>query len=486
MAFSTPTVVTPGYTAAVVIPGPMGPVGPSGPQGNIGPIGPIGPIGTQGVPGPIGPPGAGNFTIGTVGTLAAGSQATVSISGTNPNYQLNFAIPRGPTGPTGTGAGSVNASGSTTQGHVVVFGTDSTAIVDGGALGDAAFKNTGTSSGTLAAGDDSRITGAASGAAFSVLQSDFAIAQQNLLYQGLLIAALRGAPTGIVDGILDPLSSLTDINTGLSSGYTFSSAAGTIGATLMSGPVVSSPGQAIASSGSPGSAFDGNTTTYWIANDGTAGITWIGQDFGTSIGKAIYDIVVTNFSNAGTVVSSVLVQYADNQLGPWTTTQTAALSSSANAVSTIHNSGVGGSHRFWRLLANASVQTNFQWILPEVTMAQGANPAVMMLQSATLPINAPGLTSPSAMRALIQIDSTSAALTPNTDMLVFLSRDGGTTFTQGSLSLVQSMPDGTSIYDTGWLSVSGQPIGNSTMTYKITTPTQKAIVLTGVSMQVRP
>ena len=110
----------------------------------------------------------------------------------------------------------------------------------------------------------------------------------------------------------------------------------------------------------------------------------------------------------------------------------------------------------------------------------------MTLQSVTLPINAPGLTSPSAMRALIQVDNTSATFTPNTDVLVYLSRDGGTTFTQGTLSLVQAMPDGTTVYDTGWLSVTGQPAGNSTMTYKVTTPTGKAIVLTGVSMQVKP
>jgi hypothetical protein len=427
--------------------------------------------------------------VGTVSTLAAGTQATVSITGANPNYQLNFAIPRGPTGPTGTGAGSVNTAGSTQLGHVAVFGTDSTAIVDGGALGDAAFKNTGTSAGTLAAGDDSRIVGAASGAAFAVLQSDFNVAQQNLLYQGLLIAALRGVPTGIVDGILDPFSSLSDVNTGLSTGYTFYSTSGTIGATLTSGAIVSTPGQAIASSSgsaTPASnAFDGDTTTYWGANDGTAGITWIGQDFG-SAPKAIYDIVVMNFSNPGAVISSVLVQYADGPLGPWTTTMTAALSSMSSGTTTIQNAGSGGAHRCWRLLANANAAPNFQWFLTEVSMAQGANPAAMTLQSVSIPINAPGLTSPSAMRVLLQLDRTSVVPTPNVDLLVYLSRDGGATFTQGTLSLVQNMPDGTSIYDTGWLSVVGQPAGNSSMTYKISTPTQKAVVLTGVSMQVRP
>ena len=58
--------------------------------------------------GPSGPPGAKgetgqnavnpNFSIGTVTTLDAGSQATVSLTGTYPNLKLNFGIPRGADG----------------------------------------------------------------------------------------------------------------------------------------------------------------------------------------------------------------------------------------------------------------------------------------------------------------------------------------------------------------------------------------------------
>jgi hypothetical protein len=44
----------------------------------------------------VGPPGpAPNLSIGTVSTGAA----AVSITGTNPNYTLNFTVPQGPTGP---------------------------------------------------------------------------------------------------------------------------------------------------------------------------------------------------------------------------------------------------------------------------------------------------------------------------------------------------------------------------------------------------
>lgn len=41
------------------------------------------------------------FNIGSVATGTAGTSASVSISGTFPNYTLNFTIPRGNTGATG-------------------------------------------------------------------------------------------------------------------------------------------------------------------------------------------------------------------------------------------------------------------------------------------------------------------------------------------------------------------------------------------------
>ena len=48
-----------------------------------------------------------NFSIGTVTTLDAGSQATVSLTGTYPNLKLNFGIPRGADGASGGGTEEV-------------------------------------------------------------------------------------------------------------------------------------------------------------------------------------------------------------------------------------------------------------------------------------------------------------------------------------------------------------------------------------------
>ena len=72
----------------------------------------------QGPTGPTGPAGAATITVGTTTTTDAGSNASVTNSGTNENVILDFSIPRGsigPTGPTGpTGPqGNIGLTGAT-------------------------------------------------------------------------------------------------------------------------------------------------------------------------------------------------------------------------------------------------------------------------------------------------------------------------------------------------------------------------------------
>lgn len=86
------------------IQGPKGDVGPQGPQGlqgEAGPQGERGPQGLQGETGDQGPAGADGHTpdiqVGTVTTLAAGSQATVERDPDSPDAApvFNFGIPKG-------------------------------------------------------------------------------------------------------------------------------------------------------------------------------------------------------------------------------------------------------------------------------------------------------------------------------------------------------------------------------------------------------
>ena len=78
------------------ITGPTGPVGPTGETGPTGPVGPAGETGPTGPIGPTGPSGADGesptITIGTVTTGDPGTDAQASITGTAPNFILNYRI----------------------------------------------------------------------------------------------------------------------------------------------------------------------------------------------------------------------------------------------------------------------------------------------------------------------------------------------------------------------------------------------------------
>ena len=88
-----------------------------GAKGDKGDKGDTGADGAKGDKGDRGEKGADGvtptFTVGTVSTGAAGSTATVTVTGTAPNYVLNFTIPKGDKGDKGdTGAaGSGGSSG---------------------------------------------------------------------------------------------------------------------------------------------------------------------------------------------------------------------------------------------------------------------------------------------------------------------------------------------------------------------------------------
>ena len=79
--------------------GPQGEIGPQGPQGETGATGPQGPKGDTGDTGPAGPAGSSaTIAVGTVTTLPAGSNATVTNSGTSSSAVLDFGIPQGESG----------------------------------------------------------------------------------------------------------------------------------------------------------------------------------------------------------------------------------------------------------------------------------------------------------------------------------------------------------------------------------------------------
>lgn len=126
--------VAKGATGATGAQGPVGATGPAGTTGATGATGPAGATGATGATGPQGPAGAGT------------GDMLISVYDTNGN--------------------SIVDNSEALDGHNAAYylsrsnhtGTQSATTITG--LGDAATKNTGTTSGTVAAGDDSRLSNA--------------------------------------------------------------------------------------------------------------------------------------------------------------------------------------------------------------------------------------------------------------------------------------------------------------------------------------
>lgn len=87
---------------------PIGPTGPRGVQGEVGPTGPTGPASAE-------------VTVGDTKTSEPGSLAEVYATGTDNNVVLNFVIPRGEVGPVPNfSVGSVVTSEAGTDATVTI------------------------------------------------------------------------------------------------------------------------------------------------------------------------------------------------------------------------------------------------------------------------------------------------------------------------------------------------------------------------------
>lgn len=93
-------------------PGPQGPQGEPGAKGDTGDRGPQGPAGQDGAQGPAGQDGAAaTIAVGTTTTGAAGTQASVTNSGSASAAVFNFTIPKGEKGDKGD-TGPAGADGA--------------------------------------------------------------------------------------------------------------------------------------------------------------------------------------------------------------------------------------------------------------------------------------------------------------------------------------------------------------------------------------
>ena len=299
---------------------------------------------------------------------------------------------------------------------------------------------------------------------------------QDVRALSLAVAELKGDRLNMIDGVADPFNDASDMAVATTGIYDGTNKLYAGLGNVQTGAYAISSGD---TNGAASNAFDGSTSTTWGSSQvtsGVSGVAYIGQDFGSGISRTITQMTLQQTTaNNAYVITSVLSQYADAPAGPWTT---AATHSVAAGVNTLTIPAAAGAHRCWRLLANSS-PTQW-WIVTELTMtAAGQN---YVLQSVPFTSD---VVSPTTARLVVQVSGASGAFTQNTDLIASVSRDGGTTFTAGTLAYVETLADGTKLYETGAFSIAGQPSGSS-LVAKFAVLNGKDVRISGYVLQWRP
>ena len=200
-------------------------------------------------------------------------------------------------------------------------------------------------------------------------------------------------------------------------------------------------------SGSPGSQIGGGSDELAISTTGTKTLTW-SSNYPVLEASTLYWIVITDSTAAGNV----------------------GMMRRSSNTGFIH----GGHDTITSITSGSpSVNTSFP-IQLELTTAGTAD--------VTLVSNAFTATSvPATGRIHIQVNVLEV-ITINTDLTAEISRDGGTTFTEATLVLKETLKDGTEAYEDNNVNISGQPSG-SQMKYRIKTLNSKGIQIHGAVLQ---
>lgn len=210
-------------------------------------------------------------------------------------------------------------------------------------------------------------------------------------------------------------------------------------------------------------AFD-QSSGFWSANGKTLP-KWVQRKTPSAIRVGAYKVKAP--SNA-TYAPVAFDFQGSNDGSAWTTlnSQSGQSWSSSEEKSYTITNGSRASYLYHRLNvvtagAGADVRIN------ELSLLQDLRPLTAMdLRSVAFTAAAV----PAAASLTVAASAIGGSITPNTNLIAYVSRDGGTTWTQGTLTArADPISDGSTIYETGEISISGQPSGTSMLWRLVTT-----------------
>lgn len=221
---------------------------------------------------------------------------------------------------------------------------------------------------------------------------------------------------------------------------------------------------------SPASAFDNSNSSYWGSSQTTtnvSGAAYIGYDFGVGVTKAITGFTIKQHA-ANQAINSVKVQGSANG-SSWSDVATVSITADTNK--NTYSFSNSTAYRYWRLLANANPSSG-SWEVEEIELTMSSN---MDLRSVAFTAEAV----PSEGR-LVVFEEDVDAVTVNTDLLAYISRDNGSTYTQVTLADEGDYETSKRIL-AGSVSLAGQPSGSS-MIYKLVSDNLKNLKIHGTAL----
>lgn len=302
----------------------------------------------------------------------------------------------------------------------------------------------------------------------------------NILLNAFRIA-INGALSvfGMVDGFVDEFEDETGIDTAESIDESYNSGgdyyeSGTLdyGSNVFAGGTASA--STVSGSFAASKAFDGIKANGdgWRATTSNSG--WLKYDLGSGNGVAInrYKLITANSGNTNVRPMTWTLE-GSNDDSAWTTLDTVADGEIVDGVEKTFDFVNSTAYRYYRINITATEGGHEPMITELEGYAGAINDMTLISEPQTAEVE------PKTARIVV-FEEDVDAVTINTDLKAYVSRDDGTTWTQITLSDEGDYGSGARIL-TGQIGITAQPSGTD-MRYKIETDNQKNLRIHGVAL----
>ncbi|MEP3475850.1 MAG: DUF2793 domain-containing protein [Hyphomicrobiales bacterium] len=296
----------------------------------------------------------------------------------------------------------------------------------------------------------------------------------DILALALKVADLEGDTLEIIDGIADPFNDETDVDTSVSTGAIYNA----------SNDLYSSDSNEVSGGHSDGSQGGAGVTyldrTWALMNGNTVNSLGVystdAQNITAKIAKrnsaGNYDIVASEvFSHTGTgwEYVNLATPYVVPSSGNYHVCSHCASNINRSSQSVARSTFVGEAIGTTVSMSESTGNTS--------RVAARYAATNILLQSEGFTAN----TAPSSARLLFQIKPLDSIII-NTDVIGEVSRDGGATFTSVTLIEKIAYSNGTKLFESEAVDLSGQPSGTS-MKWKLETANNKSVEIRGAVLQ---